>query len=289
MRIAITGGNGFLAGYLTKDLISHGSEVVLLSREAGSRFDIPYIVTDYSAESLNRIFSEMGITGIAHLASSRKPAESLSFYQDLMDMTDVLYKSACQAGIRNIVHTSSISVYSGDEMPYTEEQIPSPKSMYGLYKLNCEYFGEMMNKTQDMRIKNIRLAHLYGANENNNYMINKFFRQAFAHEQLYVHCVSVAKREMMYAKDAARAVRIALDHEEILGTFNTGSGEALTNEEIAKTICSVMSPEMTVSIGTEKEKIQSSYMSSQKAESVIGFKAQYKMLDAVKEIMEDMG
>ena len=173
-------------------------------------------------------------------------------------------------------------------MPYTEEQAPSPKSMYGLYKLTCEYLGEMMNKSHDMRIKNIRLAHLYGANENNNYMINRFFRQAYAHEQLSVPCVSISKREMMYTKDAARAVRIALEHEEESGIFNTGSEEALTNEEIAKTICSVMSPEMTVAVGKEKETIQSSYMNSHKAEKILGFKAQYKMFDAVKEIMEDM-
>jgi len=288
MKIAITGANGFLAGYLAQELINQGNKVILLSRESGSLFGVPYTVTDYSTESLTNIFGGRGITGIAHLASSRKQSDSLSFYQDLIDMTDTLYKAAEQAGIRNIVHTSSISVYSGENMPFTEEQVPAPKTVYGLYKLTCEYLGEIMNKSQDMRIKNVRLAHLYGANENNNYMINRFLRQAFAHERLSVHCVSVAKREMMYTKDAARAVRIALEHENISGTFNTGSGEALTNEEIARTICTVMSPELTVALGTEKETIPSSYMSSQKAEDLLGFKAQYKMLDAVKEIMEDM-
>lgn len=56
MKIVITGANGFLAGYITSDLLNHGNEVVLLSREAGNRFGIPYTVTDYSEDSLKDIF-----------------------------------------------------------------------------------------------------------------------------------------------------------------------------------------------------------------------------------------
>ena len=92
----------------------------------------------------------------------------------------------------------------------------------------------------------------------------------------------------MYTKDAARAICLALEHVDLSGVFNIGSGEALTNEEIAKTICFVMSPEMTVLVGNEKENIFSSYMDSQYAEKKIGFRAHYSLLDAVKEIMRDM-
>lgn len=286
MKIAITGGSGFLAGYLTKELLENGNEVLLLSRTSGSRFGIPYTVTDYSVESLLK--SIEGCDGVAHLASSRKVADNLAFYSDLIEMTNNLYLSAKETGIRNIAYSSSISVYSGENLPYEESQRPRPKNMYGLFKLTCEELGELFNQSHGMRIKNLRLAHLYGANENNNYMINKFFRQAYAHEQLFVNCISVAKREMMYTKDAARAIRIALEHDNESGVFNAGSGEALTNEEIARTICTVMSPEMTVAVGNAKETILSSYMDSKKAEKIFNFKSHYTLLDAVKEIVEDM-
>lgn len=287
MKIAITGANGFLAGYLIGELLNHHHELVLLSRNTGERFGIPYTVTDYTIDSLKEIFGK-GVEGIAHLASTRRVADSLTPYCGFMELTNNLYEAAFLTGCRNIVLSSSISVYSGCELPYSEDTKPAPKNMYGLYKLICENLGEMYNLTKGMHIKNLRLAHLYGANEKNNYMINLFFRQAFAHEQLHVNGKGIARREMMYTKDAAKAVRLALEHPELSGTFNIGSGEALTNEEIANTICAVMSPENTVSVGTESESIASSYMISLRASKLLGFAPSYSLREAAKEIESDM-
>lgn len=139
-----------------------------------------------------------------------------------------------------------------------------------------------------LKVKNLRFAHLYGANENNNYMINKFFRQAYRHEQIVVDSVGLARREMMYAKDAAYAIIMALQHRDISGTYNAGSGEALTNEEIANTICAEMSPELHVSVGEGVETIKSSYMDNSKIYMDLGYKARYTLKSATPEIYRDM-
>ena len=285
MKVAITGGNGFLAGYLTNELTARGHQVVLLSRASGERNGISFTVTDYSLENLIGIFC--GVDAVAHLASSRKVADEFGYYSDLIRATENICKAAESTGAANIVYTSSISVYSGERLPYTESDPPAPGNRYGLFKLVCEHIGTMY-ANKGLNVKNLRLAHLYGANEKNDYMINRFFRQAFAHERLSVHCKSVARREMLYTKDAARAIAIALEHADVSGTFNIVSKEALTTEEIAETICSVMSPELKVELGDAKETISSSFMDGSKAAAILGYEPSYTFEEAVKEIARDM-
>ena len=286
MKVAITGGNGFLAGYLIDELLSKGHRVVLLSRGDGERKGIPFTATDYSEDSLRGVLSE-DTDALVHLASSRVVEKSLDHYADLIKTTENLYGAALDAGVRNIVYSSSISVYSGECLPYSEQMPPAPGNMYGLYKLICEMIGNMYAK-KGLRVKNLRLAHLYGANEKNDYMINRFFRQAYAHEQLSVFCKSTAKRDMLYTKDAARAICLALEHGELDGTFDIGSEAPLTNEEIAKTICSVMSPELEVAVGDALETISSSFMDCSKAKALLGYVPAYSFEEATREILDDM-
>lgn len=223
-----------------------------------------------------------------HLAAPRKVADDMSFYNDFFDMTRNVYEAASQNGIYNIIYASSISVYSGEKLPYVECDIPTAGNTYGLSKIVAEHLGNIYISTKGMKIKNLRFAHLYGANEQNNYMINKFFRQAYNHEQLVVNCKSVAKREMMYAKDAAYAIVKAIEHSEVFGTYNAGSNEALTNEEIAEAICSSMSPELQIQVGKDKDNIKSSYMDNSKIYTELGFGARYTLMKALPEIYQDM-
>lgn len=222
-----------------------------------------------------------------HLAGPRAAAPDLSFYNDFFAMTRNLYEAAAINGITNIVCASSISVYSG-ELPYTEESIPKPMNVYGLSKVIVEHMGNIYGSSEGLKVKNLRFAHLYGANENNNYMINKFFRQAYQHEQIIVNGRGVARREMMYAKDAAQAIIAALEHGDCSGTYNAGSGNFLTNEEIAEMICVIMSPELHVKVGEEQESIKSSYMDSSKIDRELGYKAKYTLKSALPEIYRDM-
>ena len=60
MKVAITGGNGFLTRYLVAQLKELGSTPVLFSRNSGQVWDIPFAVTDYSEVSPCEIFNKSG-------------------------------------------------------------------------------------------------------------------------------------------------------------------------------------------------------------------------------------
>lgn len=286
MKVAITGGNGFLAGYVIEAFVQSNYEIVVLTRKNGERQGITYTPTDYSYQDLFQ--KTKGCDAIVHLASTRKIYDNLSDYYPEINMTQALYDAAKDNDIGNIIYASSISVYSGSTLPYNEEQLTCPTSMYGLSKVIGEQIGLQYNVKYGMKIKNLRLAHLYGANENNNYMINIFFRKAFSHEQITVNSKGIAKREFLYAKDAASAILIGLSKSSLAGTFNIGSNEYLTNQEVGEIICSVMSPDMSVKVGNESETIHSSFMCNNKAKEKIGYIPNYTLKKAAEEIQKQM-
>lgn len=284
MKAAITGGNGFLARYCI-DLFEQNDIIpVLITRKDGKYKEYDYHTTDYTKDSLKELFCKEQIDAIVHLAGPRIIYPNISQYSDYFDMTTAIYDAAVENGIQNIVFASSISVYSGTDLPYKEDCVLMPDNNYGLSKIICEQIGNMYSRFKGLNVKNLRFAHLYGANENNKYMINTFLKRAFNHEQLNVFCRGNAHRELMYTKDAALAVICALNRPELSGTYNIGSNDALTTEQVAGKICSYMSPENSVIVGSEVETIKSSYMDNTMASRELGFSAEYKLETALPEI-----
>lgn len=293
MKIAITGGTGFLGKYVVKLLKSEKKIPVILSRGKVSdsiKNGLEIRATNYSKEDLKSKLSD--IDAVVHLAARRGSQKSISDFHDNEVLTQNLYEACLSLGIKNIVYASTISVYSNiNELPWEETQRPEPQLMYGISKLTNEHIGNIYSKKKGLFIKNLRFAHLYGFNEKNNYMINRFFRQAFHGEQLTLHAKSVSKREFLYAKDAAKAINCALRQSTLSGTFNIGSGEALTNFDVAKKINDVFGNTNNLSVKdpNANEGIDSSYMDSSTAKSVLHFSPDYNFVNAVREVYKLMG
>lgn len=117
-------------------------------------------------------------------------------------------------------------------------------------------------------------------------MINRFMRQAFHRETLVVRGKSMAKREFLYAKDAAKAIVNALQKHDLSGTFNIGSGEAFTNLEVAEIINRVFDNKGNICLQDPEgdEGIESSYMDSSKSKEILEFSPSYTFESALKEI-----
>ncbi|PEW15573.1 NAD-dependent epimerase/dehydratase family protein [Priestia megaterium] len=287
MKIAITGGTGFLGKYVVDRIKkeNHIPVVVTRSMKGEANSACEYRICDYSKDDLKDKLSD--IDAVVHLAATRGSQGNISEFHDNEILTQSLYDICVELNIKNIVYASTISVYSGEEtLPWTEHELPAPKLMYGVSKMVCEHIGNIYSKNKGLHIKNLRFAHLYGFNEKNNYMINRFFRQAFHKEQLVLHAQSVAKREFLYGKDAAKAVLCALKQNELSGTFNIGSSEALTNHEVASYINNIFenTDNLLVKDPSASEGIQPSYMDNSHAKNCLGFEPDYTFSSALEEI-----
>ncbi len=112
MRIAITGGTGFVGRHLARDLVSRGHEVVLIARGKDLRDESIYRLAGASffssdlsdAQELRRAFS--GCEAVAHCAGINREIATQTYQRVHIAGTQHVVEAARHAGVRKIVQLS---------------------------------------------------------------------------------------------------------------------------------------------------------------------------------------
>lgn len=286
MKIAVTGSSGFIGTYLIEHLRSKKNvEIIPLTRDKESKY-----YTDYSVENLSEWLD--GVKVVIHLAAKRGGGTSLADYDQNIILSENVARACRKNSVDKLIFISSISVYSDqNKLPWHEEQKNIPKNYYGLSKIISEEVCRLNLAKSSTKLVILRLAHVYGPNEKNNYMINLFMRKAFNKENIHVTSVNLNKREFIYVKDVVKA--IVLSYEKDINcdcvTMNIGTKDELTNSEVAKIISEAFNVEAASidSITTEISQ-DNSYMDCRKSEKLLQFIPEYDMLLAMKDIYKIM-
>lgn len=139
MKILVTGGAGYIGSHTCVELLNAGYDVVVLDNLCNSSEKslqrVEQItgkkVTFYKAdildrEALNHIFDSEKIDAIIHFAGLKAVGESvqkpLEYYQNNISGTLVLTDVMRNHGVKNIIFSSSATVYGNPQfIPITEE------------------------------------------------------------------------------------------------------------------------------------------------------------------------
>lgn len=109
MRVAITGGTGFVGRHLARELVERGDEVVLIARGKDLRDESIYklagaffYASDLSAaQELRRAFS--GCDAVAHCAGINREIRPQTYRRVHVEGTQNVVDAARQAGVRKMV------------------------------------------------------------------------------------------------------------------------------------------------------------------------------------------
>lgn len=159
MRILVTGGAGYIGSHTCLELIKAGYEIVAADnfanscmeavirtrRLCGTEFPFEEIdLTDY--EATDQLFKKYNIDAVIHFAGLKAVGEStkipLEYYKNNLDSAISLLCAMKKHGVKNIIFSSSATVYGGEaSVPYNEATPVSrcASSPYGNTKLMIEY------------------------------------------------------------------------------------------------------------------------------------------------------
>jgi nucleoside-diphosphate-sugar epimerase len=163
MKIAITGGAGFIGGRLAESLANKGCEITILDTQATPAID----VTDRNAviEALE------GVEAIYHLAAEhRDDVRPVQKYYDVnVGGAENIVAAAEKNGINTILFTSTVAVYGLNAGESSEDSTPEPFNDYGKSKLQSEkIFEEWAKAGKGRRLLNMRLVATFGPGNRGN-------------------------------------------------------------------------------------------------------------------------
>ncbi len=253
MRVAVTGGAGYIGSTLIRNLIAEGHGVASLDNQANGDYshlrrlnakNLRLIEGDIRNPSdLNAAFE--GADVVVHMAAlsdldacNDNPEEAVSV--NVYGTYQVL-EAAERNKVRRVIFCSSAAIYGvPSSLPVTERHALHPLNLYGVTKLAGEKLLDAHHTNCGLETINLRFGNVYGIGLYTSWVgvIPKFVALGLEGRPLTVYGDGESTRDFVHVEDITRAIALSLTTEGIReGTFNIGS-ETTTVNEIASLVAS---------------------------------------------------
>lgn len=323
MSILITGGAGYIGSHTTVELLNAGFDVVLaddfsnsspavlerLEKITGKKFPF-YQGSILDTDFLDKVFTNEDIELVIHFAAFKAVGESvqkpLKYYKNNISGTITLLEKMKEYDVKNIVFSSSATVYgTNNPSPMTEDMPTSAINPYGYTKLMMErILTDVAASDSSWSVTNLRYFNPIGAHESG--LIGELPNGIPNNLMPYITQVAIGKlpelnvfgddyptpdgtgvRDYIHVLDLASghlaAVKYNLSHKgaEI---FNLGTGHGYSVLDLVKTFEGENKVAIPYRIqGRRAGDIATCYASPEKAKEVLGWEAKKTLKDMVRD------
>ena len=314
-KVLITGGAGYIGSHTALELLNTGYEVVVYdnlsnsSKESLKRVEeltgksVKFYEGDVlDAEKLTEMFKTEGIDAVIHCAALKAVGESvrkpLEYYRNNINGTLTLMDVMREVGVKNIVFSSSATVYGSPEvMPITEDcpkgQCTNP---YGWTKSMMEQIMTDLQKADpEWNVILLRYFNPVGAHKSGR--IGEDPKGIPNNLMPYITQVAVGKLEKLGVfgddydtpdgtgvRDYIHVVDLAIGHVKAidyiltnpgLDIINLGTGVGYSVLDMVKAFSKACKKELPYEIKPRREgDIAMCYADPAKALKVLGWKAE---------------
>ncbi|AJZ76135.1 NAD-dependent epimerase/dehydratase family protein [Candidatus Nitrosotenuis cloacae] len=247
MKLAITGGAGFIGSHLAKEIIKQDHTLVIIDNLYRGNLQNLVPLKDYEFQKIDiRDFGDLrdvlkNVDGIFHEAALTDVQESFTKKDEYADVnirgTENVFKIAKEFELK-VVYASSSSVYGNPKkIPITENSERAPINPYGNTKLEDEILAEKYSR-DGVSIIGLRYFNVYGRGQTGSYagVITKFINQLKERKPPIIFGNGSQIRDFIFVEDVARANISAMNSKVSSGFFNIGTGIITSIQQLANTM-----------------------------------------------------
>ncbi len=294
MRIAITGGSGFIGSHVVDRVLREGHEVVVLDGAPPHRDDVEHIVCDIlDLDAL--VSATRGCDVIFHLAAVSNVNVAFDHPVETVQLnvtgTANVWEAARRNRVGRAVLASTVWVYTGATGDLLDEEapfhLPSAGHVYTSSKIASELVVHNYFDLYGQPFTILRYGIPFGPRMRDELVIARFVQAALAGEAITIHGDGNQFRNYVYVEDLADAHVLALGEAGENQVFNLEGPEPVSLRQIVDAIRDIVAPDLVVEYlpartGDYKGKV----VSAEKVARVLGWVASTPFVEGLRRYID---
>jgi UDP-glucose 4-epimerase len=295
MKIAVTGGSGFIGSHVVDRLLDAGHQVTVVDTRPPHRRDVVYRDADV-LDLAGLVRATNGCDVVFHLAAVSNVNDALADPVGTFELNVTGTGRVCEAARRNrvgrVVLASTVWVYTSapGDGPLTEDVPLSPSGsghVYTASKVAAELVVTSFAELYGVPYTILRYGIPFGPRMREELVIPRFVTSARNGTRITIQGDGLQYRNYIYVEDLAEAHVLALGDAAVNEVFNLEGPAPVSIRDVAETARALVNPHTPIEyVAARPGDYAGREISAEKARRLLGWEPSTSFEEGMKRYLE---